>query len=997
MEFSLSSDSFSGSEKENFRSFLESLQGEDDSLLNNATKEQLLEEITFLTKENQRLKAHFDQACQNASNSTQLSKQNETLKMDLLKANSQIDDLKQKVQILSVSQKDLMSKIEKDKEENECARNNDLINVQTEFEKTQKAFCKKIKDLSKELSEANKKIDEYETNDQITKHKYQKLFINLRKVFPEQSFSSFDDFYTFMEAYSPKYQEITQKDEVYKPREINKMNQQQSDFEKLEKKLLKKKFQNKQIEAQNKQLAITIDNVRKENEKLKATIKVNEKDAKDNESKFKKVEEEYESNIEDQNKQIKLLEKQNETYKNQISKLQQTLQQKEFEKQQNKQNFEFITSQNQHITDQTNYFATPLIHKTVPQAQNDSPNKNINKQFRRRMEEITFNLQRQNQKNKELEKEIQSLKDREADLNSTLSKCEHEKESLTTVYNEMEKERNILRKTIETKDKQFKEAAAASRKTIKNQTAQIQLLEASNEDMKKEILKLNTKISSLQHESNELKQKESKYESSIEEMTENITSLKEELQSFKHENDILKKQREEEMIKAKEENERLIPLHFPNEDFDSNLQNELLLISQNSSLQNESKVQRIISSICNFYKQKISEKEKENKENESDIQKISAKMDDFIVSLTIALYEQPLTLHDFLSSQENGERIIREISILQQNLNNLSQENNTLNDYIHMAEDLFPYDCDSFPALMQNVHNNFVQLCRVMKQYKKETKQLKKVLKQIIDQNEDERNINSQKISELEVLNERINQENEKQKAQIKLMKKENQKLQHRSIDLQQIEAENMSKAQETLEIAKNEHENQIQNLTQQFTQKLHEMQNEYDLLKQENDEIQSKLADVEEQNQKYKQYNKDMEGKIVSLEQKCQQQLQNMRNQCENEKENMKNNCEVTVSNLSKQCEKYRNDITLCNEKIMKIESKFNESKQTIAKNNQEIIRMKKEIKNLEEEKDRERQLAEISANNKIAAIETKYKATINGLKAQLQSNVRTQQSIPF
>ena len=58
-----------------------------------------------------------------------------------------------------------------------------------------------------------------------------------------------------------------------------------------------------------------------------------------------------------------------------------------------------------------------------------------------------------------------------------------------------------------------------------------------------------------------------------------------------------------------------------------------------------------------------------------------------MVNLTVVLFEKASDfIYDFFLSQESRERIIREvfILILQQYLNNESQENDTLNDYINM-------------------------------------------------------------------------------------------------------------------------------------------------------------------------------------------------------------------------------------------------------------------------------------------------------------------------
>ena len=112
----------------------------DAQLLAETCGEQLQEEIASLTKQNNILRAQFEQAVALTEKMEDVHKENEQLKQQIRELNNQKQDLVRRLEISTLAQNEAAKKITEERQSMNAQRESDVAIIQKEMEKTKKSF-----------------------------------------------------------------------------------------------------------------------------------------------------------------------------------------------------------------------------------------------------------------------------------------------------------------------------------------------------------------------------------------------------------------------------------------------------------------------------------------------------------------------------------------------------------------------------------------------------------------------------------------------------------------------------------------------------------------------------------------------------------------------------------------------------------------------------------------------------------------------------------------
>ena len=113
-------------------------------LLAEARGDQLQEDNTSLIRQNNVLRAQFEQAVAISQKATELHKEIDQLKAQLFQANTQKEDLQNRLEISIRTQNEAQKRLEEEHAKNATLRKSDLDAMQQELNKTKKSFQSKL-------------------------------------------------------------------------------------------------------------------------------------------------------------------------------------------------------------------------------------------------------------------------------------------------------------------------------------------------------------------------------------------------------------------------------------------------------------------------------------------------------------------------------------------------------------------------------------------------------------------------------------------------------------------------------------------------------------------------------------------------------------------------------------------------------------------------------------------------------------------------------------
>lgn len=908
-----------------------------------------MEQIEELKKENSQLKLQVDEIDSISQNIESVHQDNSKLRAQLREYADQNEDLKHRLEISMQSKRELIEQIDNEKKSHIHNIDEGNSNKCAEIQKLKESFNLKEAQMSQEINRLGILLDKNCVEGKVLNGKLDKLMQAGQRYF-DDDINSYDGLVNALnnphivineaEIISKKVSELElmlksskQSTKKYKRAYIQsceEMNQLQANCE-------EKDSQIHDLQDQNNQMQLSIHQLSKE----KALV----------ETEIKKTIDNYENQMNTMSQEINRL-------KNEMREI-------------------LIKQKSQPIpiskADDEKYIIDQI--KAEFETQKSDLIQRINEKS-----EMISSLQSRNDEN------ILKIKDMEekASINGTeKQKLLCQIESFQKLQNDYEKEIESLRSIILTRDsKQINEKEIRAPK--KSSQNEINAIKASLLSKESQITSLETSI--LQKDEVIRQQKGKIYE-----LTEASKLIEEKLKSYALDINELKAKLEKKSIVNNDDTipfESWIPMDYP-----PILITSIQRIAHNSSLQPSSKLQHIYKCILKQYEQDINAMKDSFQQENMKTDAILSKMNKFVIDSTIALFNTPYSLEEFVDT-DNFVSFITKINELQTNNNNMKSLVDYYYSIISKVSEVFgvSLDLESNKCFnqIQDIGNIFMTnrdslikkskkykgikgehraLCQKFDEYVDEFEKTKHSYKEKFENLVNSSNKLANDVKEIAETNKRTDEELNKSKEIIRKQREEIEGLKNQN-------NENLVSQKIELENGFNTSISSMKEKINQFSSSINDLQMKNNSLSNQIKSIISEKCRIENENK--------------HIQEDAQERIKLLCARFETEKENIVNSYEETINQLSKKAEDYRSDINTLSMQISDADSKLSSMKMLLIKTTSEKKKLENDQKSIQSQMDREKKLFEASYKSKFASSEMNFNSKIEEIGLKFENEKR-------
>ena len=915
----------------------------------------LVDQINQLTHENTVLKAQFEQAVASTKQlnemiqkCSQLSQQNRAYK-------NENEHLQNRLDITIRTNKELQRNLETEK--NSVSHQISQISSQKDHEiaTIQKQCNSKIDTMNIQLQQMEDAKDSLETKNLALTSKIQKLLETASHYFG-LTFDNIDSLTTYIQT-PPSYDTNIQDNQADQDKQVDHKN-------------CKKK----------------IKALKKRCEKLTSEVSKLQTDLTNAQSKHANEIQSYENQIKHiknadgkkrSKQEVKQLEAQNKNLKNELEKLR-----KDFQMQQQQQNAQYLqlslsSKQGNDESDQEHSFQLNLSSMQHQQQTADQGNYSSrdadnltqeNRDLSRRLKDL------ERAKN-DLTSKLREATLQKSDLQMKIDRLENEKTAANVVHNETLNELKGLRDIIRQKNPKIKKNEKLIEKlqdkisqmesTIRNQEDKIHTQECNLQNTKSENETISTNLKAAQSEIRSLQEK-------IDSLNDEILDANEKLQE-----------------KPDLTPEDIFPSSsFRYKGFDPVLSEkiETVILGQFSPTV---KLNKVYSIILNHFNGIIQERERSVEHMSEHLKSVKNKLNKFIVDLSLAVSMDPITF-DELVDRERSNDIVNAVSNYCRGFEDLKRKNSELNAIVDRFVDEFGQNTD-LPAFISSLRHKYEeQACQLKKQIKKNKDLIKcsRLYKKNVDAQtstfQQEKNQMATRINELSSRNEELNRKVQSLKLELESVRSEYEATRSLADHLEDTHtdfSEASSEPQLTPEMQMKLNKEK-EKLKSQIKKLREENKKNANIIAEQDSTINRLKMTVSQ----HKDEIKEVESECSSLKQKEQDLLQKY----DIEKRELTKTYENTIAEMQKQCGNHRKDAEKLTSDLIDTQEKVKQAHITISKLKKEKKRLEDDKKLTEERFNREMQLVELNAQNKITNIETNCAQEIEDVKSKLDSDKR-------
>ena len=949
-------------EKSEFNSSFEQIDfSTDPQIITEASNEQLLEENANLTKQNSVLKAQFDQAVKITEKMNETHIENEKLKAMIRNLNNEKQDLTQRLEILGISQKELTDKYEKEKSLAGEQIESDKKTTENEIEKIKSFFSEKNEKITKQLTEQQELNKLMEVSHKTILGKIENILKNCSKYF-NQEFASFDDFCLFIEHQSSCGYTI----QTVQPNDVPlyPVQQVQNNDERLQscaRKIKALKKQLKESERRSNELKATIAN---EKDNFRNTETFHQKEINELNQKINTMKEDFSLKEDKLKHQISLLEARISAAKSETKKVQKQQQQ------------QVVQTPTQPI----------VIQQVTPEKKQEKKIEEfeeINEQYQSRIKELTKQLDIQSKKYSEVCSSNKEIMQKMKEMKEESEKSKNELSALKSVHQETVSEVTALRSALHSK-------CDSQNKTLEQQRKR------EYQKMKALVTNLDKKVESLKNQLFEAESEKEKIQLQYNEQCTKLSVLTHEAEEAKQSEEKMKKELNETKLKLSSKKEITEEDIFPsaswtNNSFDTEINKTITTIATNRSLSCQSKLQHIYKTILSYYDQKNQVYEAKINASYEQTAAIKAKIDDFIVSLTIALSDSPVTLEQFLADGL-GQQILSTAKGLRTKANDEQRRAECLQAiFDSLASKLGANSVEDVITKIEMIMNETTRMKEIISNKKKSQKILKSNINELqkkLNSHEMETNTRTSQLeNEIKVLN----NSSENLKKSIQKLKEELKEARERICELEAENAELLSEKEEREESFNSEIEKITQETEQKHIQVELHLQNQIRQAEESMKESENQIAKFKKAICMQKKTISEKEQQLQQQKEEAEKSLNAQQQRGTIEKEQLIKNYEKAIEEITEQCNAHRNDVEKLSKELSKAERRSKEAKSFVIKTKLENTKLKKEIKTHEEQFEREKKLHESSLKNSMISAETTFNSKINAMKAKYEEEKRS------
>ena len=936
----------------------------DMQLLAEARGDQLQEDNASLIRQNNILRAQFEQAVSISQKATELHKEIDSLKAQLFECNTQKEDLQNRLEISIKAQNEAQRKLDEEHTRNAAQRKSDVNAMQAELNKIKKSYESKID----KLCAINNKLQQEKDADEIAQKtlvgKIDKMVFN-SSHFLNRQISSFEELCTILETETLPAQQVQVQKPLQESQEVvyGQNTKHVCEFQKKAKKA------KSELKAALKKLADAQAELQSKNREIDSLNFKYEKDIREINEKLSQVNEDKALGDADKEHKISTLEAKVESLKEELAK-----------KKKSEQPQKVVIEKKPIVAAKK---STEKVEEKPKENKIESDDKFINEQLSSRIEELTAQLASMTQQRDSLKQLYDESEARNNSLITSHQSEHNELQALKTVHAETLNEVETIRIALHAReDNDDKKEASRRRKEQQKTRNAIAQLEDSNEKLKKQAYELQLENENAAQQINDYKDKFTRVESENTELKEQITKLTIDLGEARA--------RISNIVPLTEE-DFLPRVAWASHDFEGQLAQQIAKISSNDALHAASKLQQIYRAISKHYAKQIDQIKSVAEESNNDSSRMYSYMNDFIVSLSIALNDKATQFEEFMQNHEIGTALVNRVTALRTTITDLSHSREALQTLVESIGATFGItNCTDIYTKISAIRTEFdtqiaisAKQAKKMKAVKTELSDLK--VKYTTENDEKERSISRLK-STLESVNEtnaRLTETNKKYKMEIADAKRRENDL---TTQIEHLEQQHKEETEE----ANNAHNNQVQAIKQEYTETI-------DHLTSNLSEANQTITEADAQLQKYK--------KIISTQkssiQECKAELQATKQQYEIalkklsdrsgiEKKQLVDSYEKAIRELTEQSDKQSNDLIRLSEGITKKEKRIKEFKSTIAQLKHDNAKLEKDGKLREEEFARENKIAQTAIKGAAMSAESQYTAKLSEQKTKWEAEKR-------
>jgi chromosome segregation ATPase len=427
---------------------------------------------------------------------------------------------------------------------------------------------------------------------------------------------------------------------------------------------------------------------------------------------------------------------------------------------------------------------------------------------------------------------------------------------------------------------------------------------------------------------------------------------------------------------------------FKSADFDPQLNALLDRIAQNATLPPISKLRMVYKQIATFYQGKLQETVADVTNVQTAQKRFRDLVSHFLKEASVALSDSSITLADFES--RGGQDLIQKITDLHGNLQTVVQQNRAFENVISHLQERFGGNDNDPCSKIDRVKTDLDELTAVAVRSKKKCKVLSRAVAGLQHELQFKTGEFSSADDGLKFQIDSLQNQIADLNDSLKKLKAENDGLVNELRD-SKIERENAEKSfiqSRDSDLASiTSAQEQVQS---QLVSDLETLRHNYGIVTQELSERESELTGVKNQLQTQKGLARKQEIEIEELKQLLSRTQQNLTSKLECEKRQLTQSYEGTLAELRRQCEEGRGDVQKLSAALTEAETKLTQMKGHCACLQKEKNRIDSELKSLNQQFARERQLVETAARARVLDAESRNLAKVEDLKLQFENEKR-------
>jgi DNA repair exonuclease SbcCD ATPase subunit len=432
------------------------------------------------------------------------------------------------------------------------------------------------------------------------------------------------------------------------------------------------------------------------------------------------------------------------------------------------------------------------------------------------------------------------------------------------------------------------------------------------------------------------------------------------------------------------------PEIFRGPEFESPLSSQLDKIANNSSLQPGSKIKNAYKFISAVYTAKLDDSAKQLQKAFADAQQIRDIVNQFFIDLSIGITGRALNFDDIVFNNAGPELLD---SILT----------------LRSTNEVTIRDCEAYRQAIDRLHSSFnppdltdpLSKIHVIQKYLDEltAKSLARsrklrLLKSSLSNLQKAASAASAKITSLEtdlaVKSEEFDQTLSELRGTIRSLKAENESLSDRLSHEQSDRAEEVAVLSGERESAVTSILNEHRKTEAQLRHDIQISQQNLETLNREYQDSELQLSRFRKLLQSQRTITKRLESELAELQQSVVEKETAARERFEADKAQLTESFETAISELQAQRERHLESLQKVRATLSDRETKLTQSRAGTTHLNREKQRTEEALKNLMEQTERERKLAETAARARTLALDTEYRERIDALKEKFDAEKR-------